>query len=76
MGYGCSLKDAEKAIGQSDDGGIDEEDKLGLDIVYIQAKRWVNIVGSKEVRNIVESFACQKTNKEVIIANLSLLGMH
>jgi restriction system protein len=42
MGYGGSLKDAGKAIGQSGDGGIDgiiKEDKLGLDIIYIQAKR-------------------------------------
>ncbi len=42
MGYGGSLKDAGKAIGQSGDGGIDgiiNEDKLGLDVIYIQAKR-------------------------------------
>jgi len=45
MGYGGSRVDAGKAIGKSGDGGIDgiiKEDKLGLDVVYIQAKRWDN----------------------------------
>lgn len=56
MGYGGSRKDAGKAIGQSGDGGIDgiiNEDRLGLDVVYIQAKRWENSVG----RPIVQAFA-------------------
>jgi restriction system protein len=47
MGYGGSRRDAGRAIGKSGDGGIDgiiKEDKLGLDIVYIQAKRWDNTV--------------------------------
>lgn len=70
MGYGGSLKDAGKAIGQSGDGGIDgiiKEDKLGLDIIYIQAKRWENVVGSKEIRNFVGSLVGQKANKGVFI---------
>jgi len=74
MGYGGSLKDAGKAIGQSGDGGIDgiiKEDKLGLDIIYIQAKRWENVVGSKEVRNFVGSLAGQKANKGVFITTSS-----
>jgi restriction system protein len=48
MGYGGSRADAGKAIGRSGDGGIDgiiKEDKLGLDVVYIQAKRWDNNPG-------------------------------
>ncbi|MBV6397959.1 MAG: restriction endonuclease [Ignavibacteriales bacterium] len=50
MGYGGSIKDAGKAMGKSGDEGIDgtiKEDKLGLDIIYIQAKRWKpgNVVG-------------------------------
>lgn len=56
MGYGGSLKDAGKAIGKSGDGGVDgiiKEDKLGLDVVYIQAKRWENTVG----RPVVQAFA-------------------
>jgi len=70
MGYGGSLKDAGKVIGQSGDGGIDgiiKEDKLGLDIIYIQAKRWENVVGAKEVRNFVGSLDGQKANKGVFI---------
>lgn len=56
MGYGGSRKDAGQAVGQSGDGGIDgiiKEDKLGLDIVYIQAKRWTGTVG----RPVVQAFA-------------------
>ncbi|MFH2036282.1 MAG: restriction endonuclease [Candidatus Zixiibacteriota bacterium] len=56
MGYGGSRKDAGEAIGKSHDGGIDgiiKEDKLGLDVIYIQAKRWENTVG----RPIVQAFA-------------------
>lgn len=56
MGYGGSRKDAGKAIGQSGDGGVDgiiNEDRLGLDTVYIQAKRWESTVG----RPIVQAFA-------------------
>src|SRR3989344_5386874 len=70
MGYGGSLKDAGKAVGQSGDGGIDgiiKEDKLGLDVIYIQAKRWENVVGSKEIRNFVGSLVGQKANKGVFI---------
>lgn len=70
MGYGGSLKDAGKAIGQSGDGGIDgiiKEDRLGLDVIYIQAKRWENVVGSKEIRNFVGSLVGQKANKGVFI---------
>ena len=43
MGYGGSRSDAGRAVGKSGDGGIDgiiNEDRLGLDVVYIQAKRW------------------------------------
>jgi restriction system protein len=70
MGYGGSRKDAGKAIGQSGDGGIDgiiKEDKLGLDVIYIQAKRWEGVVGSKEIRNFVGSLVGQKANKGVFI---------
>lgn len=70
IGYGGSRKDAGQAIGQSGDGGIDgiiKEDKLGLDVIYIQAKRWENVVGSKEIRNFVGSLVGQKANKGVFI---------
>lgn len=56
MGYGGSVTDAGKAVGRSGDGGIDgiiKEDKLGLDVIYIQAKRWKDSVG----RPVVQAFA-------------------
>jgi restriction system protein len=56
MGYGGSIEDAGRAVGRAGDGGIDgiiKEDKLGLDFVYVQAKRWANTVG----RPIVQAFA-------------------
>ncbi len=70
MGYGGSRKDAGQAIGQSGDGGIDgiiKEDKLGLDVIYLQAKRWEGVVGSKEIRNFVGSLVGQKANRGVFI---------
>lgn len=56
MGYGGSLRDAAQAVGQSGDGGIDgiiKEDKLGLDAIYVQAKRWSGTVG----RPVIQAFA-------------------
>jgi len=56
MGYGGSRTDAGQAIGQAGDGGVDgiiKEDKLGLDVVYVQAKRWDSSVG----RPVVQAFA-------------------
>lgn len=56
MGYGGTRKDAGKAIGKAGDGGIDgiiKEDKLGLDAIYIQAKRWDNTVGRPEIQKFV-----------------------
>lgn len=70
MGYGGSRKDAGEAIGKSGDGGIDgiiKEDKLGLDIIYIQAKRWQGSVGSREIRDFVGSLVGQKANKGIFI---------
>lgn len=74
MGYGGSIVDAGQTIGKSGDGGIDgiiKEDKLGLDIVFIQAKRWENPVGAKEIRNFVGALAGQKANKGVFITTSS-----
>jgi restriction system protein len=62
MGYGGSRKDAGQAVGQSGDDGIDgiiKEDKLGLDIVYLQAKRWEATVG----RPVVQAFAGSSKGK-------------
>lgn len=68
--YGGSIKDAGKAIGQSGDGGIDgiiKEDKLGLDIIYIQAKRWEGVVGSPEIQKFVGALVGRNAQKGVFI---------
>lgn len=72
MGYGGSIKDAGKAIGKSGDEGIDgtiKEDKLGLDIIYIQAKRWQpgNVVGRPELHKFVGALAGQGAKKGIFI---------
>ena len=72
MGYGGSMKDAGKAIGKSGDEGIDgtiKEDKLGLDIIYIQAKRWKpgNVVGRPELQKFVGALAGQGAKKGIFI---------
>lgn len=70
MGYGGSIDDAGQTVGKSGDEGIDgiiKEDKLGLDVIFIQAKRWDSPVGSREIRNFVGSLAGQKANKGVFI---------
>lgn len=74
MGYGGSRVDAGKAIGQSNDGGIDgiiKEDKLGLDIIYIQAKRWENTVPTREVRDFAGALLAKKAKKGVFITTSS-----
>jgi restriction system protein len=71
MGYGGSRTDAGQAVGKSSDGGIDgiiKEDKLGLDAVYIQAKRWQGTVGSPTVREFAGSLLGQNARKGVLIA--------
>ena len=70
MGYGGSIKDAGKSIGRSGDEGIDgiiKEDKLGLDIIYIQAKRWDNVVGRPEIQKFIGALAGQGAKKGVFI---------
>ncbi|GAB3495317.1 restriction endonuclease [Spirosoma knui] len=76
MGYGGSIADAGKAIGKSGDEGIDgtiKEDKLGLDIIYIQAKRWApgNVVGRPELHKFVGALAGQGAKKGVFITTSS-----
>jgi len=70
MGYGGSKKEAGMAIGKSGDGGIDgiiNEDKLGLDSIYIQAKRWDNVVPIKEIRDFAGSLLSKKARKGIFI---------
>jgi len=70
MGYGGSIQDAGKAIGKSGDEGIDgiiKEDKLGLDVIYVQAKRWEGIVGRPELHKFVGALAGQGAKKGIFI---------
>lgn len=76
MGYGGSIQDAGKAIGKSGDEGIDgtiKEDKLGLDTIYIQAKRWQigNVVGRPEIQKFVGALAGQGAKKGIFITTSS-----
>ena len=70
MGYGGTRKDAGKAVGRSGDGGIDgiiKEDKLGLDAIYIQAKRWESTVGRPEIQKFIGALAQQRAKKGLFI---------
>lgn len=70
MGYGGTLEDAGQAIGKSGDGGIDgiiKEDRLGLDAIYLQAKRWENTVGSPEIQKFAGALQGRRAKKGVFI---------
>jgi restriction system protein len=70
MGYGGSRKDAGQAVGQVGDGGIDgiiKEDKLGLDAIYLQAKRWEGTVGGPILQGFVGALIGKKARKGVFI---------
>jgi restriction system protein len=70
MGYGGSRKDAGQALGRSGDEGIDgiiKEDRLGLDVVSLQAKRWANTVGRPVVQDFAGSLEGQRARKGVLI---------
>ena len=68
MGYGGSRQDAGRAIGRTGDGGIDgiiKEDRLGLDVIYLQAKRWENTVGRPEVQKFAGALQGQRASKGI-----------
>lgn len=70
MGYGGTREDAGQVVGKTGDGGIDgiiKEDRLGLDVIYIQAKRWDSDVGSAEIRNFIGALSVHKAEKGVFI---------
>lgn len=70
MGYGGSRKDAGEAIGQSGDEGIDgiiKEDRLGLDIIYIQAKRWQGTVGRPEIQKFAGALLGKSAKKGIFL---------
>lgn len=70
MGYGGSLSEAGKVIGGSGDAGIDgiiKEDRLGLDVIYVQAKRWENPVSRPEVQKFAGALQGQRARKGIFI---------
>ena len=76
MGYGGSLEDAGQHLGKSGDGGIDgviNEDKLGLDVIYIQAKRYArdNVVGSPDIQKFAGSLMHRGAGKGVFVTTSS-----
>ncbi|MHA2023877.1 MAG: restriction endonuclease [Candidatus Thorarchaeota archaeon] len=71
MGYGGSRKDAGIAIGRPGDGGIDgviKEDPLGLDLIYVQAKRWEGTVPTPDVKKFIGVLSVKKSRKGILIA--------
>lgn len=74
MGYGGAWHGAGTVVGRSGDGGIDgtiKEDKLGLDIVYVQAKRWEHTVGRPSVQAFAGSLEGARARKGVMITTSS-----
>ena len=74
MGYGGNVRDAGQALGRSGDNGVDgliKQDPLGLDRIYLQAKRWQNTVHSPEIRTFSGSLTYYKATKGVFITTSS-----
>ena len=70
MGYGGSRREAARAVGQTGDEGIDgiiDEDRLGLDTIYIQAKRWANVVGRPEIQKFVGALMGKRARRGIFI---------
>jgi restriction system protein len=70
MGYGGTLTEAGQVVGKSGDGGIDgiiKEDKLGLDVIYIQAKRWDATIGRPEIQKFAGALQGHRARKGVFI---------
>lgn len=74
MGYGGTRKDAGRAVGRSGDGGIDgiiNEDRLGLGVIYVQAKRWESVVGRPEIQKFAGALQGQRAKKGIFITTSS-----
>jgi restriction system protein len=74
MGYGGSRQEAGRAVGRSGDGGIDgiiNEDRLGLDAIYLQAKRWEGTVGEGPIRDFKGALDAKGAQKGVFITTSS-----
>jgi len=77
MGYGGTRTDAGERIGRSGDGGVDgiiKEDRLGLDTVYVQAKRWDSPVGRPEIQKFAGALQGQRARKGIFITTSSFTG--
>jgi restriction system protein len=74
LGYGGSRLDAGQVVGRSGDEGIDgliKEDRLGLDTIYIQAKRWENVVGRPDIQKFAGALQGQRAKKGIFITTSS-----
>lgn len=76
MGYGGSHENAARRLGKTGDGGVDgivDEDRLGLDRIYVQAKRYApgNVVGRPEIQGFVGSLVGLGANKGVFVTTSS-----
>jgi restriction system protein len=74
MGYGGSREDAAAVVGRSGDEGIDgiiKEDRLGLDAIYVQAKRWKDSVGRPDIQRFAGALQGQRARKGVFITTSS-----
>jgi restriction system protein len=72
MGYGGNRAEAARAIGRTGDGGIDgviDEDRLGLDSIYVQAKRWDSSVGRPEIQKFAGALQGQRATKGIFITS-------
>ena len=70
MGYGGSRDEAAAVTQKTGDEGIDgviNQDRLGLDVIYVQAKRWKSGVGRPEIQNFVGALAGKKAGKGIFI---------
>ena len=74
IGYGGSFKEAAKIVGKSGDAGIDgiiKQDKLGLDTIYVQAKRWENVVGRPEIQRFAGALLGKKAKRGIFMTTSS-----
>ena len=74
LGYGGTDDDAGLVVGRSGDGGIDgiiKQDRLGLEKIYVQAKRWQNSVGSPEIQQFAGALQGKHASKGVFITTSS-----
>jgi len=74
MGYGGTLQDAGQSIGKAGDEGIDgiiKEDRLGLDVIYVQAKKWENLVSRPEIQKFAGALQGKRARKGVFITTSS-----